>query len=462
MPHQHAGNHPYTYVVSIAENAAGTPSIQAWNTASEAVEFAGPDAAAVLNQTFGPGHAVLVKSGEYDITAPLEITKEMLLEFEPNALLWVPSGYDQYVIGLGDAVADSVIRGGFVRESGEKERLWDGIRLHEHAGGPGLSGVAANSIEDMKIWDCRAGIRLLVAHPDGWINGNVFRDIRMYRPDVAIDFDVPLPPPLDSSATINRNLFENIVVQCGYNTTVGVSAIRHRANVFVDTKIWDIDKNPDASTATIHPAATGTMILGGIMTKQNFVDDGQETQIIDSWSDRQLTLNRLHVRGGAISLFDAAGSATIVLDAETGVITAPGGADVAEVFPTTPGQHIAPGSVVSINRSSGRVELSTGAYETRVLGVAAGAADLQPGLVLGAVADPADGEVAVALAGRAWCLADTSNGPIEVGDLLTTSTETGQAMRAGDPRRAWGAVIGKALDPLPSGAGLVRILIATG
>ena len=55
--------------------------------------------------------------------------------------------------------------------------------------------------------------------------------------------------------------------------------------------------------------------------------------------------------------------------------------------------------------------------------------------------------------------ADTSNGPIEPGDLLTTSEQAGQAMRASDLGRAQGAVIGKAMTALESGDGEVLVLV---
>jgi hypothetical protein len=50
--------------------------------------------------------------------------------------------------------------------------------------------------------------------------------------------------------------------------------------------------------------------------------------------------------------------------------------------------------------------------------------------------------------------------PIEVGDLLTTSPTPGHAMKATDPVRAFGAVIGKALRALGDGQGLIPILVA--
>jgi hypothetical protein len=64
--------------------------------------------------------------------------------------------------------------------------------------------------------------------------------------------------------------------------------------------------------------------------------------------------------------------------------------------------------------------------------------------------------------GKAWCLADADPSPIAVGDLLTTSLRPGHAMSAVDGSRAFGAVIGKALTPLTSGAGRVLVLVGMG
>jgi hypothetical protein len=66
----------------------------------------------------------------------------------------------------------------------------------------------------------------------------------------------------------------------------------------------------------------------------------------------------------------------------------------------------------------------------------------------------------VAVVGKVYCKVDAQYAPIEVGDLLTTSPTPGHAMKADDPLRAFGAVIGKALRGLQSGQGLVPILVA--
>jgi hypothetical protein len=55
--------------------------------------------------------------------------------------------------------------------------------------------------------------------------------------------------------------------------------------------------------------------------------------------------------------------------------------------------------------------------------------------------------------------ADASFGAIKVGDLLTTSTNPGYAMKAGRKGASVGAVIGKALASLDSGTGTIPILV---
>ena len=66
----------------------------------------------------------------------------------------------------------------------------------------------------------------------------------------------------------------------------------------------------------------------------------------------------------------------------------------------------------------------------------------------------------MALIGRVPCLVDATTAPIMIGDLLTTSATPGHAMKADDPTRAHGAVIGKALQGQPEGTGTIAILVA--
>jgi hypothetical protein len=66
----------------------------------------------------------------------------------------------------------------------------------------------------------------------------------------------------------------------------------------------------------------------------------------------------------------------------------------------------------------------------------------------------------IALMGKVYCKVDAGYGAIEVGDLLTTSPFPGHAMKATDPLKSFGSVIGKALRPLEAGQSLIPILIA--
>jgi len=64
------------------------------------------------------------------------------------------------------------------------------------------------------------------------------------------------------------------------------------------------------------------------------------------------------------------------------------------------------------------------------------------------------------LTGRVYVQADTSNGPIRPGDLLTTSATPGYAMKVTDHSRAHGAIIGKAMTGLKEGKGLALVLVS--
>jgi len=134
------------------------------------------------------------------------------------------------------------------------------------------------------------------------------------------------------------------------------------------------------------------------------------------------------------------------------------GADCAEDFETMSSADIEPGTVMAIGDDARLVE-SDRAYDKRVAGIVSGAGDYKPGIVLGKDASRKD-RVPLALIGRVFCKIDATQAPIEVGDLLTTSPTQGHAMKAEDPLKAFGAVIGKALAPLREGRGLLPILVA--
>jgi hypothetical protein len=115
-----------------------------------------------------------------------------------------------------------------------------------------------------------------------------------------------------------------------------------------------------------------------------------------------------------------------------------------------------PGDVlVASSAGKGAVALSSTAYSRAVIGVYA----TSPAYVGGQPVpkDQPAGGVPVTILGTVLCKVSTENGPIHPGDLLVTSASPGHAMRADDPPP--GTVLGKALESLDSGAGLILVLV---
>jgi hypothetical protein len=161
-------------------------------------------------------------------------------------------------------------------------------------------------------------------------------------------------------------------------------------------------------------------------------------------------------KGSPAGLFE--GNVTVKGDVEvTGDIRLVN-ADCAEDFDVSSAVTVEPGTVMVLG-NDGALSESQEAYDKRVAGVISGAGDYKPGIVL----DKQNTQVnraPLALLGKVYCKVDASHEPIDVGDLLTTSDRPGHAMKAADPLKAFGSIIGKALRPFKEGQGLIPILIA--
>ena len=133
-------------------------------------------------------------------------------------------------------------------------------------------------------------------------------------------------------------------------------------------------------------------------------------------------------------------------------------ADCAEDFDICETEQIEPGMVMILGEE-GVLHPSQNAYDKRVAGVISGAGEYKPGIVLDKQQSSRTRKP-IALLGKVYCKVDAQYGAIEVGDLLTTSPTPGHAMKADDPLKAFGSVIGKALRPLKEGQELIPVLIA--
>jgi len=174
--------------------------------------------------------------------------------------------------------------------------------------------------------------------------------------------------------------------------------------------------------------------------------------------------------GGYIAVYSSNGTAQIELKSNDGSgdgrITTPvleitGGSDLSEQFNVwSPAGLPEPGMMVCIDPDRpGGLMISARAYDPTVAGVISGAGGVKPGMLMGQGGSLANGTHPVALSGRVYCLVDADRGAIQPGDLITTSDRLGYGMKAADPERRPGAVIGKAMTGLESGQGLILVLV---
>jgi len=324
----------------------------------------------------------------------------------------------------------------------------------------------------------------------GWFDGKVEIGYSVSNPP----FVFPAPR-LALSTVQNAGRFDMFASDGG-------NAVRLQAQEFVGggaqlelydadelpSMLFDADTNNGALLSMRHENAAQTVELLSAESATNGAQlslgaaDGTMTFVLDAQagstasnlqmysmagqSTVEIAAEEVSGDGAQIILRKADGTASIVLDAEQGTnarittetLEITGGADLVESFDTG-GVEYEPGTVLVIDSTRpGELTESTGAYDRRVAGVVSGAGDVRPGLLLGQ-AGVADGSTPVALTGRVYVRCSAENGPIQPGDLLTTSSLAGCAMRATDNERSNGAVLGKAMTTLESGSGLVLVLV---
>ena len=168
-----------------------------------------------------------------------------------------------------------------------------------------------------------------------------------------------------------------------------------------------------------------------------------------------------------IELFDSLGNSVIKLDAErngksritTDELEILGGSDFAEQFDLTGDGKPEAGMLVSIDPSQkGKLMISQKAYDQKIVGVISGANGISTGMLMSDKGSIADGDYPIALLGRVYVKADDSQGKIKAGDLLTSSSIPGHAMKAKRSKKSHGAVLGKAMSEIDE-TGFVLVLI---
>jgi hypothetical protein len=136
-----------------------------------------------------------------------------------------------------------------------------------------------------------------------------------------------------------------------------------------------------------------------------------------------------------------------------------GGADFAETF-SVKGETsaYAAGDVLTIDPgSSRRLTRTATPYSTLVAGIYS----TKPGVLASpnAMDQTPTSDIPLAVVGVVPCKVTSENGTVEAGDLLVSSSKEGYAMKGTDRTKMVGAVVGKALEPLPHGDGIIQVLV---
>lgn len=146
--------------------------------------------------------------------------------------------------------------------------------------------------------------------------------------------------------------------------------------------------------------------------------------------------------------------------------TQTGGADYAESMRTTDAPaRLEPGDVLAIDPQGANAVRKSREPNSRLV---AGVYSTKPAiLAVGdhAVNDARAGEVPVAILGIVPTKVSAENGRVQAGDLLTTASTPGYAMKAspavvsGIEIYPTGAILGKALQPLEGRRGIIKVLV---
>ena len=286
----------------------------------------------------------------------------------------------------------------------------------------------------------------LILYGNPGVNGGPPRVVLISEPGlIELNGDDNTQMRLDTSGALKIN-------DAAENTRVSIDAT---GNVTVSdaTGAFSITLNPQAGQLSVLNASPG-------FASSVVLDFAGGVTVTDSLGNTSIyKASGWTVNGDAGCAITGGGSLNV-----SGNLTVQGdvflpGADCAEQFEVADLAIPKPGAVVVVD-DNGAIRECTRAYDRRVVGVVSSAGHLRPGIILGRKNSPGDSCATVALIGKVFCNVTTENvGPVAIGDLLTTSDVPGCAMRAADPERAFGAVLGKALRPLDQGRAPIPILV---
>jgi hypothetical protein len=235
---------------------------------------------------------------------------------------------------------------------------------------------------------------------------------------------------------------------------------------------YPLQLTSDESTRTLDVTNTHSLGVSQTVNFERTVDPSSENDIVqiktpDTAPD---DFQFIECERGTDVKFKVNGDGNLYAD---GTLSGP--ADFAEMIEVSSGAGtVEPGDVIVIDANNPRATEKS--YKPRST-LVAGIYSAKPGF-LGSERDwekPSEGqggeagtyslddmasefnEIPLAVVGIVPCKVSAENGPIRPGDLLVTSSTPGHAMR--DDAPIVGTVVGKALDSLTSGTGVIKVLV---
>jgi len=216
-------------------------------------------------------------------------------------------------------------------------------------------------------------------------------------------------------------------------------------------------------------AATGSNV--GV---QGISDSSQGTGVLGIVDSNDATAYAFAVRGsvnatnGVAGQFEVtnpqswilrgyAGGQAVFSVNSAGIVHSGPGADIAEHIDAL--EKLSAGDVVEIDPThEGQFRKVSSAHSSLVAGVIS----TMPGVEMGnstSASGTGDERPLLALAGRVPVKVTAEAGAIRIGDLLTSSSRPGYAMRCASRVTCSGEILGKALQPLASGSGTIQALL---
>ncbi len=248
----------------------------------------------------------------------------------------------------------------------------------------------------------------------------------------------------------------NPMLQAGTHGVFGRVTVKNE----MGTEVVDAGANDNGIGGAVwvkNNNGSSVVVLRTVFASDSLITTGDGLVLVmDSNQNVRVTSFVNKSDAGEVAVMDSSGNIKYSMDAAFGF--ASWGGDIAENF-VVGTNEITPGAIMVLDAENpDQLKVSEKPYDRLVAGVVSGANGYRPGMTLAATKQM-DAKRPVTLTGTVYALVTNENGPVQVGDLLTTSSLPGYAMKATDFEASQGSILGKAMEALDGETGLVKILV---